>query len=119
MRHKKMIIGIFGGVLASMPASAIATLSTLTNGLSNPAPGAGTTLEDFVLLLINIIQWVALPVLAACIVYAGFQLVSAGGDEKKIASGKLWIVSSLIGAAIILGADVIARMVFGTAELFN
>jgi hypothetical protein len=91
----------------------------LAQKLANPAPGAGTTLEDFVYLLIQIIQWVALPALAACIIYAGFILVSAGGNETEIAKGKTWIISTLVGAAIVLSARVIADIVFGTANLFQ
>ncbi|OGZ07795.1 MAG: hypothetical protein A3D65_05705 [Candidatus Lloydbacteria bacterium RIFCSPHIGHO2_02_FULL_50_13] len=111
-------VACLGSALATLPNIAFA-LSPLSQGLGNPAPGAGATLQDFVYLLIDIIQWVALPVLALCIIYAGFTLVSAGGDEKKIASGKLWLVSSLIGATIILGARVIANIIFGTAQLLN
>jgi len=86
--------------------------------VSNPVPGAGSTLEDFVYLLIDIIQWVALPLLALALIRAGFMLVSAGGDEKQITSGKLWVVWTLVGAAIVLGARVVANVVFGTASLF-
>ncbi|MDO8521143.1 MAG: hypothetical protein Q7S52_03440 [bacterium] len=112
-------VACIGSALAILPNIAFAALSPLAQGLGNPAPGAGSTLQDFVYLLIEIIQWVALPVLALSIIYAGFTLVSAGGDEKKIASGKLWLVSSLIGATIVLGARVIANIVFGTAQLLN
>lgn len=118
MRTSRSISVFLGGILASMPLQLFA-LASLSQGLTNPAPGAGTTLQDFVYLLIEIIQWIALPALALCIIYAGFTIVSAGGDEKKIASGRLWLVSSLIGATIILGAHVIADIVFGTAQLFN
>lgn len=86
--------------------------------LNNPTSAYGT-LEDFIFVLITVIQWVALPTLAVCLVYAGFQLVSAGGDEKKVSSGKLWLYSSLIGAAIVLSARVIAEAIFGTAELLK
>src|SRR3989344_626937 len=107
-------VACLGSALATLPNIAFA-LSPLSQGLGNPAPGAGATLQDFVYLLIDIIQWVALPVLALCIIYAGFTLVSAGGDEKKIASGKLWLGSSLIGAKIMLGERVVANIIFGTA----
>ncbi|OGZ06192.1 MAG: hypothetical protein A3C93_05730 [Candidatus Lloydbacteria bacterium RIFCSPHIGHO2_02_FULL_54_17] len=107
-----------GSTAAFLPTTAFA-LSNFANGLGNPTPGAGGTLWEFIYLLIDIIQWVALPVLAACIVYAGFQLVSAGGDETKVTSGKRWLVSSLIGVVIILGAHVIAGVVCGTAKLFD
>lgn len=86
--------------------------------LAPPVTRLGGTLQDFVYLLIKIIQAVAIPVLAVCIIYAGYLLVTAGGNEQQVSKAKLWIFSTLIGAAIILGARVIADAVFGTASLF-
>jgi heme/copper-type cytochrome/quinol oxidase subunit 2 len=86
--------------------------------LSNPAPGAGATLEDFIYLLLNIFQLVATPVLVVCIIYAGFLLVTAGGDESQVTKGKLWIFWTLVGAAIVISAKVIASFIKGTVETF-
>lgn len=113
MMKKRLIVFSFSGTLFFAPPVTFA--ATL---LSNPAPGAGATLEDFVYILIDIVQWVAIPMLALAIIYAGFTLVSAGGDPAKLTKGKLWALSTLVGAAIILGARVIADIVFGTASLF-
>ncbi len=109
----------FLGTFFLLPLFALAELTSPTTLLSNPAPGAGTTLQDFVNLLITIVQWVVLPVLALSIVYAGFMLVSAGGNEDQITKGKTWILWTLVGAAIILGAHVIADVIFGTASNFK
>ncbi|OGZ06949.1 MAG: hypothetical protein A2942_01290 [Candidatus Lloydbacteria bacterium RIFCSPLOWO2_01_FULL_50_20] len=105
-------------VVLLFPAIVFAQLPQPTVTLSNPAPGAGSTLQDFVYLLIEIIQWVALPILALCIIHAGFILVSAGGNEEKITKGKLWVIWTLVGAAIILGSRVVANIIFGTASVF-
>ena len=86
--------------------------------LENPVPGAGVTLQDFVLLLIDILTLVAVPALVLCIIYGGFLLVTAGGNETQISKAKQWVLWSLVGGAIILGAKVIAGIVFGTAEPF-
>lgn len=86
--------------------------------LSNPSPGGGATLQDFIGLLIEIIQAVGIPALIVSIIYAGFTLLTAGGNEAQIAKGKVWIFWTLIGAAIVIGAQVIADMVFSTAALF-
>lgn len=108
---------LISGTLLYAPVCAFALASPGVT-LSNPAPGAGATLQDFVYLLIDIIQWVALPVLALCIIYAGFILVSAGGNDEQVTKGKLWILWTLVGVAIVLGSRVIADIVFGTASLF-
>ena len=105
------------GVLVFVPRAL--TLAVDPPRLGNPTPGAGATLQDFIYLLIDIMQWVILPLLALAIIYAGFTLVTAGGDPQKITKGKLWLLSTLIGAAVVLSARVIAGIVFGTASLFN
>ena len=86
--------------------------------LSNPSPGGGATLQDFIGLLIKIIQSVGIPALVVAIIYAGYILLTAGGNEAEITKGKVWIFWTLIGAAIVLGAQLIADTVFNTAALF-
>lgn len=94
-------------------------LTRISTTLGNPAPGAGTTLEDFIYLLIDILLWVAIPALALAIIYSGYILVTAGGNEDQIKKGKQWIIATLIGAAIVLSARVIAGIVFGTADALD
>jgi Type IV secretion system pilin len=100
--------------LLFFPVSALAAAWTL----GNPAPGAGTTLKDFIYLLLDILKLVVIPALAFSIIYGGFLLVSAGGDETQVTKAKQWILWSLVGGAIILGANVIADMAFATAAQF-
>ena len=87
--------------------------------LVNPAPGAGYTLQDFIYLLLTILQFVAAPVLVVCIIYAGFLMVTAGGDEAQVTKSKTWIFWTLVGAAIIISAKVIAAFISGTVDTFN
>ncbi len=86
--------------------------------LAQPAPGSGKTLQDFIALLIEIIQAIGIPLLVICIIYAGFIIVTADGNEEKVTKGKTWIFWTLIGAAIIVSAQVIANLVYSTAGLF-
>jgi hypothetical protein len=86
--------------------------------LNNPAPGAGATMEDFIYLLINIMQMVAVPALTVCVIYAGYLMATAAGNEEQITKSKMWFLWTLVGGAIVLGAEVIADIVYGTAELF-
>lgn len=87
--------------------------------LRNPTPGAGYTLKDFILLLINIIQAVGIPVLVVAIVYVGYLFVTAGENEKKLTDAKRAIVWTLVGVAIVLGATVIANFISGTVDIFK
>lgn len=96
------------------PLSVFAAAATL----SNPVPGAGTTLKDFIFLLLDIFQLVLFPVLVVCIIYAGFLMVTAGGDESQVTKSKMWIIWALVGAAIIISAKVIAEFIAGTVSIF-
>lgn len=48
------------------------------------------------------------------IIYSGFLFVTAGGDEGKIKTAKLVLLYTVIGAAILLGAKVIATVIQNT-----
>jgi len=86
--------------------------------LNNPTPGGGATLQEFILLLVDIIQLIGMPILVVCLIYGGFLFVSASGNEDQLTKAKMWVLWSIVGATIILGARVIANVVFGTASLF-
>jgi hypothetical protein len=76
------------------------------------------TLKDFIFLLLDIIQLVLFPVLVVCIIYAGFLMVTAGGDEAQVTKSKTWILWCFVGAVIIISAKVIAEFIAGTVATF-
>ncbi len=86
--------------------------------LAAPTPGGGATLEEFIRLLIKIVQSVGIPFLVVALVYSGFVLVTAKDNEAQISKAKIWILWTIVGAAIILSAQVIADVVYGTAKSF-
>jgi hypothetical protein len=45
-------------------------------------------------------------------------MATAGGDEAQITKSKTWIAWTLVGAAIIISAKVIALFISGTIALF-
>lgn len=96
----------------------LAPAMVLAATLRNPVPKAGMTLQDFIFLLLDILQLILLPVVVVCIVYAGFLMVTAGGDESQISKSKVWIWWALVGVAIILSAKVIATFIAGTVATF-
>ena len=83
--------------------------------LNQPAPGVGLTLNDFILWLIQILQAVGTPLLVIAIIYAGFKFVTAQGKEEEISKAKVTILWTLVGAAIIISAQVIEGYIKNTA----
>lgn len=82
--------------------------------LAPPITKGGTTLQEFIELLITIVQAVLMPVVVLCVIYGGFLYVSAGDNEADRTKAKGWVLWSLVGSAIIMGALVIANMIKGT-----
>lgn len=50
------------------------------------------------------------------IIYAGFQFVTAQGDEGKITSAKKTFMWTVIGALVLLGAQVLSGVICNTAQ---
>lgn len=106
----------FIALLAALAVPA-AFLSAQTK-LTPPITRGGTTLEEFIDLLLTIIQSILLPIVVVCMIYGGYLLVTAGGNEADRSKAKSWIVWSIVGAAIIIGARAIAAVVKGTVSAF-
>lgn len=110
--HERTFVGV-GTVGFLVPL-----FSSAQTKLAPPVTAIGNTLKDFIHLLISIIQAVGIPLLVVAIIYSGYLLLSAGENEADVTKAKTWIFWTLVGAAIILGAQVIADLVFSTAALF-
>lgn len=54
--------------------------------------------------LINFVFTFALPLTVVAIILGGILIVTAGGDERKIALGKKFVVAALVGLIIVISA---------------
>lgn len=69
-------------------------------GASTLRGGSGTTAaEDILQLVQNFLGFVTL-IAVLYVVYAGFQVLTAGGDEEKLKKGKAIIIQVVIGVTI-------------------
>ena len=73
-------------------------------------------LGEFLVEVLGVVIVIALPIIVLAIIYAGFLFVSAQGDESKIKSAKSIFTWTVVGAGIILGAQVIAFAIQATIE---
>lgn len=71
---------------------------------------------EFLLDIVGVITTLAVPVIAIMIIYTGFLFVTAGGNEDKIETAKDTAMYVAIGAAIILGAELIITVLENTAS---
>lgn len=72
------------------------------------------TLPDLVQQILKIVLTVGTPLVAIAIIYTGFQFVAAQGNPEALTKAKKSFLMVIIGAAILLGAYVIAEAIVGT-----
>lgn len=57
---------------------------------------------------------IGIPIVALAIIYCGFLFVAARGNSEKLTKAKDALLYTIIGAAILLGAWAIAKMISAT-----
>jgi len=87
--------------------------------IANPLSSEFDTIPSFIAAIIDIVVQIGIPVVTLFIIYAGFLFVSARGDETKIKTAKDVILWTLVGAAVLLGASVLASVIEGTIDQFR
>lgn len=81
-----------------------------------PSPINACTFSDLVRDFTQIILEIGLPLAALFIILAGFQFVTAQGNAEKIKKARQTLTWTIIGAAVIIGARVIAEAVVNFAK---
>lgn len=82
--------------------------------LQNPL--SVNTLQEFIKKFLDVVLTIAIPVIALFIIYSGFLFVTAQGNSKKLTDAKNTLLYTIIGAAILLGAWVLASAVAETVN---
>lgn len=97
--------------ILTLPQIALAQLS-----IGNPLKSQ--TFGELVVNVFTIVRNVAIPFAAVAIIIVGFQLVTSAksGNAEGTAKAKKSLIWVLVGSAIIVGAEVIARVVVNFAE---
>jgi len=94
-------------VLADPPASSPTTIP-------NPLGPNNTEVENLLVDFMNLVATAGAIVVVFFIIFSGYKFVEARGNETKINSAKDMFYWTVIGGAILLGADVIANVVVNT-----
>ncbi len=86
---------------------------------SPAAEQKGECLIEFLLAIISVLLLFALPIIIFFIMYAGFQFVTAAGNESKVSAAKSTLLWAVIGGVIILGSKLIITVIQGTITAFG
>ena len=87
------------------------------NNSSNSAPFklenpiAVGSLPELVAKILDIVLTIGIPIVAFFIIYSGFKFVLARGNEEKLKEAKQSILYTLLGAALLVGAWVLATAI--------
>ena len=97
-------------------SSAATTGTTPTNFLQNPFKNLDTFPKIIAAIVNNIVLPVAIPFIAVMIIYSGFLFIIAkrDGSVYNLEKAKTTLKYTLIGAALVLGAFVIANALQAT-----
>ncbi len=86
----------------------------ITSGIKNPIKA--DNLQDFIQSFIKGVLVIGIPILVLFIIYAGFLYVKAQGNPGELEVAHRTLLYTIIGAALLLGAFVIANAIVGTVS---
>ncbi len=82
--------------------------------IDNPLKTDIDTLPEFIEEVLRIVLKIGIPIITLFIIYAGLLFVMAAGNPEKLKKAKETLLWTLVGAAVLLGAWVIAEAIQGT-----
>ena len=113
--HLAIVSGLMFQVLGTAHAAPPGgTFGNAAVKLENPLKGANTVVEFVALVLTSIVLPIGAVLATLAIIYSGFLLVMARGNDKELPKAKRAFLYSVVGTAIILGAWGIAKAVENT-----
>jgi len=107
---------IFTLSIVSSIAFADVSGTTVSTTIENPLSSEIDTIPKFIEAVLKIVLTVGVPIVALAIIYTGFLFVKAQGKPEELTKAKQSLLYTLIGAALLLGAFVIANAVVSTVE---
>ncbi len=109
---KKYLPHLISFLIIFMPIIIFADSSAAT--IKNPLKSDDVTgiLKD----ILNIVVKVGAIVVVFFIIWSGYKFVTSRGNEGELSKAKDMFWATIIGGAILLGADVIATVVVNTVE---
>ena len=84
--------------------------------IQNPLGDNNTSVQDILLKVMNLVAMIGEIVVVFFIIYSGFKFVTARGNPSEVTKAKDTFLATVIGGAILLGADVIANVVVNTVN---
>lgn len=103
---------VLSPVFVFAAGSGTSTPTTEVGGIKNPIKY--NDLGDFIIAIADGIAQIGFYLVVIFIIFSGFLFVKARGNEAELKKAKEAFLYTVIGAAILLGATVLANVVAGT-----
>lgn len=119
MTQKKImsiLFSVYAWSVINIPFVFAQTVPSGVVKLENPLRSELDSIPAFLNALLNIVVKIGIPIVTLFIIYTGFLFVKARGNEQELSDAKKSLVWTLIGAAIVLGATVLAGAIEGTIK---
>ena len=81
-------------------------------GLTNPIKAK--SIDALIAIILDFVVTIGTPIVVIMIIFSGFKFVAARGKPDEITTAKRSLIWVLVGAAIILGAQVLKTVITGT-----
>ena len=88
----------------------------INTGIATPLTPEYSDIPSFIEDLLTIVLVLGVPLVALAIIYSGFLFVQASGSSEKLGTAKKALLYSVIGAALLLGAWVLAEAIKTTVD---
>ncbi len=92
------------------------TLGNCPGGSKLCNPIAAQSITQLINSILRVLIQIGLPVAAVFIIYAGFLYVTARGNEEQIKKAHKAFLWAAVGAAILVGAGAISRVITNTIQ---
>lgn len=84
--------------------------------ICNPLGDPNMKIQTLLLKILEGVIKIGLPIIVLAIIYSGFLFVTARGNSEKLGKAKDALLYSVIGAAILLGAVALAKLIESTVR---
>ncbi len=81
-------------------------------------PLKSNSMEEFIARVLEALVLLLTPILVLAVILSGFLFVKARGNPEELGTAKRVLMYTLVGSAIVLGAEVIANALSGTLSNF-
>jgi hypothetical protein len=78
--------------------------------------GKDATIGDLLKTVLRAVTYIAIPIIALAFIWSGFKFVKAQGESAGITNAKETLWYTILGTAVVLGANLILEVVVETTK---